>query len=272
LVSTAHAQDKAAPAQGSGTGQASGIIVSQGRTGVVGGVVGGYIGPGMGFGGDVLGLPFSADVIEESEQFLADGNRIHRETSGKMFRDSQGRTRTESEIGGMGTVKGFALVHIVDPVEKVFITLNVAQKTAQVHHFGGFTLPARDASPNPPKNPRPPAAGGGLIGSLPGAVSQDRPIQNSHEDLGTMEIEGFTAHGTRMVFTIPAGQVGNDKPMTNTNDRWFSDDLKVELLMKSESPQSGKHVHKLVNIRTGDPDPLLFQVPADYTVQEQPQR
>jgi len=28
-------------------------------------------------------------------------------------------------------------------------------------------------------------------------------------------------------------------------------------------------VRKLVNIRNGDPDPLLFQVPLDYTVKEQ---
>jgi len=66
--------------------------------------------------------------------------------------------------------------------------------------------------------------------------------------------------------------MGNDQPMTTTNERWFSQDLKMDLLTKSESPESGKHVHKLVNIRLGDPDPLLFQVPADYTVKENPQQ
>jgi hypothetical protein len=46
----------------------------------------------------------------------------------------------------------------------------------------------------------------------------------------------------------------------------------MDLLNRSESPESGKHVHKIVNIRLGDPDPLLFQVPADYTVKETPQQ
>jgi hypothetical protein len=46
----------------------------------------------------------------------------------------------------------------------------------------------------------------------------------------------------------------------------------VDLLTKSESPELGQHTHKLVNIRAGDPDPLLFQVPADYTVKETPPR
>ena len=85
-----------------------------------------------------------------------------------------------------------------------------------------------------------------------------------------MEIEGFTVTGTRYTHTIPEGEMGNDKPMITISERWFSSDLKMDLLNKSESPESGKHVHKLVNIRLGDPDPLLFQVPADYTVKETP--
>jgi hypothetical protein len=66
--------------------------------------------------------------------------------------------------------------------------------------------------------------------------------------------------------------MGNNQPMTTTTELWFSQDLKMDLLNKFESPESGKHVHKLVNIRLGDPDPLLFQVPADYTVKETPQQ
>ena len=84
-----------------------------------------------------------------------------------------------------------------------------------------------------------------------------------------MEIEGFTVKGTRLTTTIGAGAMGNDKPMTTTSERWFSEDLKMDLLTKSSNPESGQHVRKLVNIRSGDPDPLLFQVPVDYTVKEQ---
>jgi hypothetical protein len=87
---SAHAQDKpATPAQGQGSGSATAAVRVEGG-GVVGAIIG-NVGPG--FGG-VQGAPFSAEVIDESEQFLADGNRIHRETHGRIFRDSQGRTRT----------------------------------------------------------------------------------------------------------------------------------------------------------------------------------
>jgi hypothetical protein len=85
-------------------------------------------------------------------------------------------------------------------------------------------------------------------------------------------MEGFTVTGMRISHTIPAGERGNDKPMTTTNETWFSRDLGVTLLTKSESPETGVHTHKLVNIRAGEPDPLLFQIPVDYTVKEQPLR
>ena len=93
--------------------------------------------------------------------------------------------------------------------------------------------------------------------------------QRSREDLGTMEIEGFTVKGTRITTTIPAGTRGNDKPMITTSERWFCEDLKMDLITKSTSPESGEHTRKLINIRSGDPDPLLFQSPADYTVKDQ---
>jgi hypothetical protein len=42
------------------------------------------------------------------------------------------------------------------------------------------------------------------------------------------------------------------------------------LVNSSENPESGKHVRRLLNIQIGDPDRLLFQVPADFTVNETP--
>jgi len=224
------------------------------------GLIGGFIGPV----GDVRGLPFSADVVEEREQFLADGNRIHQETHGKLFRDSQGRTRTESEFGGMIASKPVVVIHIIDPVEKTSMTLDVERKIAMVGHFGNLMPSPRETRPLPK-----PAA---TNNQQTTARTRNSGGETSSEDLGTKEIEGFTARGTRLVRTIPAGTIGNDKPMTTSIERWYSDDLKVELLLISESPESGRHVHKLVNINSGDPDPLLFQVPADFTVREQPQR
>ena len=92
------------------------------------------------------------------------------------------------------------------------------------------------------------------------------------EDLGTSQIEGFTVQGTRSTHIMNAGVIGNDKPIATTTERWFSTEFKVDLVNISENPEAGKHVRKLVNIRAGEPDPLLFQVPPDFTVKEIPQQ
>ena len=258
--------------RGAGTGNGNGTGI-----GAVAGVIGGFSSSGM---SGTPGQPFSADVIDENDRFLADGNHIHHESHGRVFRDSQGRTRNETEIGAFGPgIKPLVHIMINDPVEGRFILLNPEQKTATIHQFGkrlnaasGLGVPAQPA--NNAAKPAAPAiaAAEQSAMSTTGSVCAPGNMKMPFEELGAMEIEGYTVTGTRYTHTIAAGEMGNDQPITTTNERWFSSDLKIDLLNKSENPESGKHVRKLVNIHTGDPDPLLFQVPADYTVKEAPQQ
>src|SRR6476619_2652726 len=44
----------------------------------------------------VKGAPYSAEEVNETNQVLADGTRIHRETRAMVYRDSEGRTRRET--------------------------------------------------------------------------------------------------------------------------------------------------------------------------------
>src|SRR5688500_16691815 len=60
----------------------------------------------------VKGAPYTAEVVTESVQTLADGNRIVRKTTGRVYRDSQGRTRREDDREP-GTVR---MISITDPV------------------------------------------------------------------------------------------------------------------------------------------------------------
>lgn len=53
----------------------------------------------MGFDTKIIkGAPFSAEIINEFTQVLQDGNRIERITKGSLYRDSEGRTRRETEF------------------------------------------------------------------------------------------------------------------------------------------------------------------------------
>src|SRR5436853_1836185 len=44
----------------------------------------------------VKGAPYSGEEINETNQVLADGTRIHRESRAMVYRDNEGRTRRET--------------------------------------------------------------------------------------------------------------------------------------------------------------------------------
>ena len=113
------------------------------------------------------------------------------------------------------------------------------------------TLPARiNASQVPPAVTR--------------AQSRPQPPRPeiSNENLGSQTIEGLLAEGTRTTTTWPAGSIGNDRPITSTQERWISRDLGMEVLTKRSDPRSGDSTMKLTNISRSEPDASLFQPPA----------
>src|SRR5262249_33954077 len=88
------------------------------------------------------------------------------------------------------------------------------------------------------------------------------------EALGTQTINGVNAEGTRQTRTIPAGEIGNDKPITIVSEQWYSPDLQVMVMSKRNDPMFGETTYTLSNIQRQEPDASLFTVPADYTVKE----
>lgn len=72
------------------------------------------------------GQPYSAEIENESVQTLADGNKIVRKTTGRVYRDVEGRTRREDD-----QPNGSPTVTISDPVAGLSWTLNAASKTAR---------------------------------------------------------------------------------------------------------------------------------------------
>jgi hypothetical protein len=86
------------------------------------------------------------------------------------------------------------------------------------------------------------------------------------EDLGTQTIAGVTAQGTRFTKTIPAGQMGNEKPITIVRESWYSNDLQTTVMSKRSDPWSGETTYTLTNIQRTEPAASLFAVPSDYTV------
>src|SRR6478609_2513724 len=241
----------------------------------------GATGPVLDGGGIVTGIkgrPFSADIINETDQSLADGNH-HREVHGKVFRDAEGRTRHEMELRAAPDGSRQDAITILDPIAGIYVHLEPENKTATLYSYGplgvGTPVPAAaSAGKASPQAMAPPVLANPNVRTRSvhgvGAGKFGAP-KTEVEQLGTKLIEGFTVTGTRRTNTTPAGAEGNDQPIVSSFETWFSNDLQIYLLTVMKHPQIGETTYKLVNIHAGDPDPQLFQVPADYTAKDNTQ-
>jgi hypothetical protein len=244
----------------------------------------------------VENAPYSADVITETIQTLGDGNRIVRNSTAKAYRDSAGRTRREQvlKVGPIpGGHAGTTLVNINDPVAGLGYMLDSNTKTA--HKLmpppppPGLKAKMKEKVTWKTDSGADTAAAGagvatiavaGAVAGAPvagifapgvpagnGVIAWPGGAEVNQESLGTQTIEGVMAEGTRITHTIPAGKIGNDRAIVTVSERWYSPELQVIVLSKTRDPRIGETTYRLTNIVRSEPDPALFQVPADYKVE-----
>jgi len=90
------------------------------------------------------------------------------------------------------------------------------------------------------------------------------------EDLGKQNIEGVEAEGTRTTVTIPAGEIGNERPIEIVTETWFSPELHTMVLREHSDPRLGDSTYKLTDIKRNEPDASLFQPPPGTKVSVEP--
>jgi len=223
----------------------------------------------------VKGAPYSATINNESVQTLADGNRIVQTSTGTVSRDSQGRTRQDTALPAIGNLSATNAPHLVfiqDPVAGTSYTLNLTDKTAWKNPMppGGKVGPGgaldsgtffiQTGSGAPPVPPPPPMI------AMTKRLATDEQSEATTESLGSQTIEGVVANGVRTTRTIPAGQIGNDRPISIVTEVWTSPDLKTIVSSKRNDPRMGEQTFRLTNIVHAEPDPSLFSVPADFMI------
>ncbi|HYB93995.1 MAG TPA: hypothetical protein VEC39_03415 [Vicinamibacterales bacterium] len=187
--------------------------------------------------------PFSADTVTTTTRVLADGNRLEERTEGSLMRDAQGNLRRVQTIGGLaGANAPVQIVTITLPQERVQLRLDETRKIA-------FRLQL------PP--------------SLPPPAESGRRGETRTEALPPISVDGVRAEGSRTVTTLPAGSVGNEQPIEIVNERWYAPDLQVVVQTRRVDPRFGEVMYRLTNINRGDPPKHLFEVPPDFTIEEQ---
>jgi hypothetical protein len=271
----------------------------------------------------VKGAPYSAETVIESTQTLADGNRINRKTTGRVYRDGEGRTRREddrepSTITAMTTSGAVTsrrtMISIVDPIAGFSYSLDPENKIAWKTSMGAAgtimnkvevamveqrmkveldkvmtenmaNMSDEDKAKLAQIREREKATaqeqivarGGGGGGGRGGMIARSGtpPVMPAGHDgnvsAGPLEhktLEGVPVEGRKTTTTIPAGQVGNEQPLTIVSEEWRSPDLNVLVLTKHSDPRTGESTYRLQNIVRAEPDRSLFMVPADYTIKE----
>jgi hypothetical protein len=217
-------------------------------------------------GPTVTGAPYSAEAVTEITQILHDGNRIENRTSVTVARDSQGRVRREQKAIAVGAFVAEApgpIITITDPSSGVFTTLDPERRVAI-------------RSPRPSDRPFRTFTGARGAARLGGAPPPLPPLQGQlvpqgdvrTESLGMNDIEGVRAEGTRVTVTIPAGAIGNQLPIAVVTERWYSPELQIVVQTRRSDPRTGETVYRLTNIVRAEPPPDLFQIPADYRIEE----
>jgi hypothetical protein len=224
-----------------------------------------------GAGEVVTAAPYTATATTESTQVLADGNRIVNKTSSFVARDSQGRTRRETDLHRIGTmqVDSPKTVFINDPTThtQYIFTPGGGEATKVVRSEGNWKEGPQIIELRKTREQR--LKDKTLVtvqGAHEGQQSKESSEQVKREDLGTQTIEGLSAQGKRETVTIPAGQIGNERPIEIVTETWFSPDLHTMVLRKHSDPRVGDSTYRLTEIKRNEPDASLFQPPAGAKV------
>ena len=185
-------------------------------------------------------------------QTLADGTSITHITEALLWRDADGRTRTETlRTQPDGTDCHY--VNIYDPVAGIRMTWTVGgpsttPKVVNVHRW------------QPP--PQPPPA------STPAPQPNRRYYPYSQQSLPPTTIDDLYVEGYRTSRTTPAGYDGNDHDLVSTTEYWTAPDLGLMMRRITGDPRSGKSTTDITDLKQTAPDPALFKPPAGYEVKK----
>lgn len=221
---------------------------------------------------------FTAEFKTLNVRTLADGTTITRETRETDARDSQGRSFHLTTLAGMN---GSESTHgqIENPIDNTSITWDSHRKKATVielppvdQRFGCWrsdsgretiSYGSRPGTAPPVSAQR--GVGIGIVNGAPaGLLSGRNRDGRQREELGTTIIQGLEAKGERWTTVIPAGEMGNDKPITTVRETWRATGFPFILREVYEDPRMGKRTRETVSLTMGEPDISLFQPPDGY--------
>jgi hypothetical protein len=199
----------------------------------------------------VPNAPFSAVVDVQRTVIRPDGSAFSVKSIRNMARDGMGRIHNESRTYIPATSAGtpeIDHIHLYDPRTRVSTELDARKQTFYSHTMD-----------HPPSTVPPTVRYGSPSGT--GVPQNDF---SKEEDLGNQEIGGVSVHGVRESQIIPAEGNETGKEVTITDEYWYSDELRINVVMKHSDPRTGTITLTVTHITRGEPDPALLEIPEGY--------
>lgn len=208
----------------------------------------------------VTGAPYYALGTSETITTLPDGSRVVRQNVIRQWRDSDGRTRSEISLT---TIAGPLPVELNTKVTVIDDPAAGERYMLQPHGKVAFIVPIVACRPDPVSLEPDLTVGPPRPANLPIRVSA--PVT-----LGERMVAGQTVAGRRIEATIPAGTVGNSRPIRMSAEQWYGKDLQVVVEATYRDPRTGETRYRLSDIERAEPDAALFRVPNNYRKEPPP--
>lgn len=193
--------------------------------------------------------PFTATVNTEWVRLLPDGSTITLVNHRTVARDTSGRIYQERAyfVPYDGKHDSFVTqIEISDPAAGQIYICRTAEHVCRLREFSANVGPDFTAVVAPTK------------AGLPGVTV---------ESLGAQNVAGLETVGTRETRVLGAATIGNEAPILERKEFWYSAELGINLITKREDAKFSTHQNfEVSNISRGEPDAKLFTPPAGYKI------
>jgi hypothetical protein len=192
--------------------------------------------------------PFTATVNTEWIRQLPDGSSITLKNHRNIARDARGRVFQERRYFVPDDGKHESTVtqiEISDPATHQRYVCRPAERFCRLEPFFDSNFVSSRTARAAPGEPGVPAV----------------------ENLGTLMIAGLETIGTRETDLIEAATIGNEAPILEKREFWYSPRLGVNLITKRQEPRFATQQNfEVTNIALGEPDAKLFDPPSGFRI------
>ncbi len=218
----------------------------------------------------VTGVPFFADSITVVVQTAVDGSHVKSTTTAVIARDSHGRTRYSQNLSLLLPGGPHVLTFIRDPIAGIRYSMDSREAVARREALPTRSLVPGDTAGVQLWSPQDAAikiarqSVKSMLSARNAALSQS--LHSEATPLGDQLVDGIPASGARVSAVVPAGQIGNDKPLTFSSEAWYSPELSIIVMSRVSDPVTGDTNVQITKLRRGEPNPDLFVVPPGYRI------